>query len=130
MIRKVTLALVASAVVAAACANDAKHDGAGSAESAKPPTPDRESSIVASDTLTGDSTLADWQAATPAARSQVAVALARNRLSPEASKLDVAKLAMEITGCVSATARDARLGGWKVSPTATTCLTAPERDKK
>ncbi len=81
-------------------------------------------------TLSGDSTLAEWTAASAAERSQVAVALAKNRLAPDASKLDVAKTAMEISGCLSATAKDSRLGGWKVAPTATTCLTAPERESK
>ena len=81
-------------------------------------------------TLSGDSTLTEWQAAASSERSEVAVALARNRLAPDASKLDIAKVAMEISGCLSATAKDSRLGGWKVAPTATTCLTAPERESK
>ena len=80
--------------------------------------------------LTGDSTLAEWQQASATERSQVAVALAKNRLAPDASKLDVAKTAMEISGCLSATAKDSRLGAWKVAPTATTCLDAPEREAK
>ena len=35
---------------------------------------------------------------------------------------------MEISGCLSATARDERFGGWKVAATAATCLTAPEKE--
>ncbi len=80
--------------------------------------------------LTGDSTLAEWKAAPSSDRSRVAVALSRNRLPADASKLDIAKMAMEITGCVSATAKDERMNGWKVAPTAATCLTAPEREPK
>ena len=79
-------------------------------------------------TLSGDSTLADWSAASATERSGVAVALAKTRLAADATKLDVAKMAMEISGCLSATAKDPRLGAWKVAPTATTCLTAPERE--
>lgn len=81
-------------------------------------------------TLTGDSTLAEWTKATAAERSRVAVALAKNRLEPTATKLEIAKTAMEITGCVSSTARDARFAAWKVAPTAATCLTAPEKPSK
>ena len=93
---------------------------AGDAEVSSPP-------VVA---LSGDSTLAQWQAATAAERSRVAVALARNRLEPTADKLAIATTAMEITGCVSATARDTKLQSWKVAPTATTCLTAREKPGK
>jgi len=81
-------------------------------------------------TLTGDSTLADWQKATAAERSRVAVALAKNRLAPTATRLEIATAAMEITGCISATARDARFAAWKVAPTAATCLAAPEKKLK
>ena len=77
--------------------------------------------------LSGDSTLAQWKLATPAERSQVAVALARNRLDVKADKLDVAKTAMEINGCLSKTAEDASLGAWKVAQPAATCLDAPEK---
>ncbi len=80
--------------------------------------------------LTGDSTLAEWRAATAAERSQVAVALAKNRLAADAGKLEIATAAMEISGCLSATARDTRLDAWKVAPAAATCLSAPERPKK
>jgi hypothetical protein len=77
--------------------------------------------------LTGDSTLAEWKAASTDARSEISVAIARKRLGADAAKLDVAKAAMEITGCVSATARDPRFEAWKVEPTAATCLDAPEK---
>jgi len=86
--------------------------------------------VAAPKPLTGDSTLAEWKAASPGERNAVAVALARNRLAPDAPKLDIATMAMEITGCLSRTADDTRVTGWKVAPTATTCLTAPEREKK
>jgi hypothetical protein len=77
--------------------------------------------------LTGESTLAEWKAASTEARSEISVAIARKRLGAEAAKLDVAKAAMEITGCVSATARDSRFEAWKVEATAATCLDAPEK---
>lgn len=77
--------------------------------------------------LTGQSTLADWKTADAEARSKVAVAIARKRLKSDATKLEVATAAMEITGCLSATARDARFAAWQVEPTAKTCLEAPER---
>jgi hypothetical protein len=80
--------------------------------------------------LTGDSTLADWTRATPAERSQVAVALARNNLPADATRLQVATAAMEITGCLTRTAADTRFARWKVAPTAATCLTAPEKPAK
>lgn len=80
--------------------------------------------------LTAQSTLAEWKAASPDARSEVAVALARKRLGAGAAKLDVATAAMEITGCLTATARDPRFEAWKVEPTAATCLDAPERPAK
>jgi hypothetical protein len=153
MLRSFRVALlIGAALVAPGCTDDTRHDHAPapapSGASEKHPNvgqqpaatqPAETPSAVADPppapaasaaTLTGDSTLAEWRSATAAARSQVAVSLARNRLAADASKLDVAKLAMEITGCVSATARDSRLDGWKVSPTANTCLTAPEREKK
>lgn len=72
------------------------------------------------------STLADWKKASTAERSRVAVAIARQRLGEKAEKLDVATMAMEITGCVSKTASDARLDEWTVAAAANTCLTAPE----
>lgn len=77
--------------------------------------------------LTGESTLAEWKVASTEARSEISVAIARKRLGAAAAKLDVAKAAMEITGCVSATARDSRFESWKVEPTAATCLDAPEK---
>lgn len=77
--------------------------------------------------LTADSTLTQWKAADAADRSRVSVEIARTRLGDKADRLEVAKAAMEITGCVSRTAGDARFGAWKVGPTAATCLTAPER---
>jgi hypothetical protein len=80
--------------------------------------------------LTGESTLADWKAASTDARSEISVAIARKRLGADAAKLDVAKAAMEITGCVTATAGDSRFEAWKVEPTAATCLDAPERPAK
>jgi hypothetical protein len=80
--------------------------------------------------LTGESTLADWKAASTDARSEISVAIARKRLGADAAKLDVAKAAMEITGCLTATAGDSRFEAWKVEPTAATCLDAPERPAK
>jgi hypothetical protein len=80
--------------------------------------------------LTAQSTLAEWKGASADARSRVAVAIARKRLGADAAKLDVATAAMEITGCVSATARDPRFEAWKVEPTAATCLDAPELPSK
>jgi len=77
--------------------------------------------------LSADSTLTQWKAADAADRSRVSVEIARTRLGDKADRLEVAKAAMEITGCVSRTAGDARFGAWKVGPTAATCLTAPER---
>ncbi|HEY2773278.1 MAG TPA: hypothetical protein VGK20_04400 [Candidatus Binatia bacterium] len=79
------------------------------------------------DELTGESTLARWKQSPAEDRSRIAVALARNRLAADASKLDVAKMAMEITGCLSATAKDPRAQTWKVAATAATCMTAPEK---
>lgn len=76
--------------------------------------------------LDDGATLADWKAATAAQRSRLSVAIARRRLGADTPKLDVATMAMEITGCVSATAEDARLDEWKVAAAAETCLTAPE----
>ncbi|MFN2376695.1 MAG: hypothetical protein ABR538_09165 [Candidatus Binatia bacterium] len=76
--------------------------------------------------LTENSTLAEWKAATGAERSRLAVALSRKRLGPGAADLTVATAAMEITGCVSATAGDSRFQAWTVEPTAATCLSAPE----
>jgi hypothetical protein len=77
--------------------------------------------------LTEEATLTQWRAADAADRSRVAVEIARRLLGQEADRLAVAKAAMEITGCVSRTARDARFGAWKVGATAATCLTAPEK---
>jgi hypothetical protein len=77
--------------------------------------------------LTGESTLADWKKADAEARSEVAVTIARKRLGDSATKLEVATAAMEITGCVTVTARDSRFEAWQVAPTATTRLDAPER---
>jgi len=57
----------------------------------------------------------------------VAVALAHNRLDVSASKLDLAKTAMEISGCLTRTAQEPRAAAWKVAATAGTCLDAPER---
>lgn len=73
------------------------------------------------------STLTQWKAADAADRSRVAVELARKRLGNQADRLELAKTAMEITGCVSRTATDARFGSWKVDATAATCLSAPEK---
>ena len=104
---------------------------AGNPPEGKPPTDAvRADTPAALTTLTGDSTLAQWRTATPTERSRVAVALARNRLAPDANKLEVATAAMEITGCLTATARDAKFDAWKVAPTAATCLSAPERKEK
>jgi len=80
--------------------------------------------------LGADSTLAQWRTATTSARSQLAVALARQRLAPDASKLEVASTAMEISGCLTATARDSRFDAWPLAPTAATCLTPPQRPAK
>jgi hypothetical protein len=77
--------------------------------------------------LSETSTLAQWKAASASDRSEVAVAIARAKLAPTATKLEVATAAMEISGCLTATARDSRFEAWQVAPTATTCLTAPER---
>ena len=77
--------------------------------------------------LSPDSTLTQWKAADADQRSRVAVEIARGRLGEKPDRLELAKTAMEITGCVSRTAADARFGGWKVGATAATCLTAPER---
>lgn len=77
--------------------------------------------------LGADSTLTQWKAADADDRSRVAVEIARERLGPAADRLALAKAAMEITGCLSRTATDARFGAWKVGPTAATCLSAPER---
>ena len=52
------------------------------------------------------------------------------RVVPTATKLEIATAAMEITGCVTSTARDARLDAWQIAPTAATCLDAPERPAK
>ena len=62
--------------------------------------------------------------------SPITSALARQRLAPDASKLEVASTAMEISGCLTATARDSRFDAWPLAPTAATCLTAPERPAK
>ena len=80
--------------------------------------------------LSEQSTLAEWKLASAEARSEVAVAIARKRLAADASKLEVATAAMEISGCLSATARDPRFDAWQVAPTAATCLDAPERPAK
>lgn len=77
--------------------------------------------------LTESSTLAEWKAANASSRSEVAVAIARKKLPPTATKLEIATAAMEISGCLSKTAGDARFDSWQVEPTATTCLTAPEK---
>jgi len=76
--------------------------------------------------LTETSTLAEWRAASGAERSRLAVEVSRKRLGPGAADLAVATAAMEITGCLSATARDPRFQAWTVAPTAATCLSAPE----
>lgn len=76
--------------------------------------------------LTGTSTLAEWKAASGPERSHLAVELSRKRLGPGAEDLAVATAAMEITGCLTATARDPRFQAWTVAPTAATCLSAPE----
>ena len=83
----------------------------------------------AEDPLTADSTLARWLAATADERTPIAVALARNFLKADASKLEIARAAMEITGCLTRTAKDPKLSAWKVAPTANICLTAPERPR-
>jgi hypothetical protein len=76
--------------------------------------------------LDANSTLTQWKAADADDRSRVAVEIARGRIGPDADRLALAKAAMEITGCLSRTATDPRFGGWKVGPTAATCLSAPE----
>ena len=53
--------------------------------------------------------------------------MARKHLPAEATKLELATAAMEITGCLTATAKDPRFAAWPLAPTAKTCLTAPER---
>jgi hypothetical protein len=80
--------------------------------------------------LTEQSTLAQWKSADAESRSKVAVAIARKRLAADATRLEVATAAMEISGCLTATARDARFDAWQVEPTAKTCLEAPERPAK
>lgn len=77
--------------------------------------------------LDADSTLTQWKAADAQDRSRVAVDIARSRSGAGADRLTIAKAAMEITGCVTRTAGDARFGNWKVGATAATCLSAPER---
>ena len=77
--------------------------------------------------LDADSTLTQWKAADASARSRLSVEIARKRLGDKPDRLELARTAMEITGCVSRTASDARFGGWKVGATASTCLTAPEK---
>jgi hypothetical protein len=78
--------------------------------------------------LGSESTLADWKAAAPDERSKLAVAIAPKRLPADTPKLDIAKRAMEISGCLTKTAGDERFAKWTVEPTATTCLTAPEKE--
>lgn len=92
------------------------------ADSADAPSPATE--------LTENSTLSQWKAASAPERSQLAVAMARARLPSEATKLELATAAMEISGCLTTTARDPRFDAWTLAPTATTCLTAPERPAK
>lgn len=92
------------------------------ADSADAPSPAAE--------LTENSTLSQWKAASASERSQLAVAMARTRLPPEATKLELATAAMEISGCLTTTAKDPRFDAWTLAPTATTCLTAPELPAK
>jgi len=77
-----------------------------------------------------NSTLAQWKAAPTSARSLLAVTLAKKRLPPDPDKLELAKTAMEISGCLTATAKDPRFAGWLVAPTSKTCLEAEERPAK
>lgn len=93
---------------------------------APPDAPRRRHRRSAAPKLTDTSTLAEWNAARPANRNALAVSIARTRLPPAATKLELATAAMEITGCVTKTASDARFAGWQVGPTAASCLTAPE----
>lgn len=80
--------------------------------------------------LTETSTLLQWKVASASERSRMSVAMARKHLPAEATKLELATAAMEITGCLTATAKDLRLAAWTLAPTAKTCLTAPERPAK
>lgn len=100
-----------------------------SPEQPAPPEPPSAPADGAPDPLTADSTLARWLAATADERTPIAVALARNFLKPDASKLEIARAAMEITGCLTRTAKDPKLSAWKVAPTANICLTAEERPR-
>lgn len=85
---------------------------------------------AASHELSGESTLGEWKTASATDRSRVAVLLAKKQLPPNVNHLDLATAAMEITGCLSATATDQRFLAWKVAPTALTCLTAPEQERE
>jgi len=80
--------------------------------------------------LTETSTLLQWKTASASERSRLAVAMARKHLPAEAAKLELATAAMEISGCLTATAKDPRFAAWTLAPTAKTCLTAPERPAK
>lgn len=103
-------------------ANAARRDEA----SPPPDAPRRRHRKPAATKLTETSTLAEWNAARAANRNALAVSIARAKLPPTATKLELATAAMEITGCVTKTASDARFAGWQVGPTAASCLTAPE----
>ena len=127
MSRKVLFTVLASVLL---CGADAAPTPPPGSPEAAPTPPLSGPEAAPKPSLSGDSTLADWRAAPSSEHSRVAVALAKNRLGPDATKLDIAKMAMEITGCVSVTAKDSRFEAWKVAPTATTCLTAPERPQK
>lgn len=113
---------IATAVVFGAAATRAEQPHVEAAVPAEPPKATHQVRK-----LNGNSTLAEWRSATPAARSRIAVALAKTHLAPDAAKLEVATVAMEITGCLSKTASDPKFDNWRVATTAGTCLTAPEK---
>lgn len=110
----------AAAMTAAAILPTIPASTARAAQAAEKATPPRVQ-------LSSDSTLTQWKAADATDRSRVSVEIARKRLGPRPDRLELAKTAMEITGCVSRTSSDARFGSWKVEATAATCLSAPEK---
>lgn len=103
---------------------DARAEDSGAAPAALDPAPKQEPTALR---LDGNSTLADWRRATTAERSRIAVALARSSLALDATRLEIATAAMEITGCLSRTASDPKFDAWRVATTAGTCLNAPEK---
>lgn len=104
-------------------AQNSSNPNAGAAEQPLPPAE------LASE-LTFDSTLAHWREAPATERSHLAVLLARKRLPKDASKLEVATAAMEISGCLTATSGNPSYAAWQIEATAITCLTATERGAK